>query len=35
VWAGNIDWVILFTALALAFMGPGPLSLDKILGIDD
>jgi putative oxidoreductase len=35
VWAGSIDWVILFTALTLAFIGPGAISLDKIFGIDD
>ena len=34
VWAGNIDWVILFTALTLAFIGPGAISVDKVLGID-
>ncbi|MFN2250838.1 MAG: DoxX family protein [Anaerolineae bacterium] len=35
VWSGELDWVILFSALALVFIGPGPISLDKLLGIDD
>lgn len=35
VWAGEIDWVLFFGALALMFVGPGPISIDKVLGIDE
>lgn len=34
VWAGNIDWVLLFGALGLLFMGPGKIALDALLGIE-
>jgi putative oxidoreductase len=35
VWNGEIDWVLFFGALALMFVGPGAISIDKLLGIDD
>lgn len=34
VWAGEIDWALLFAAVALALVGPGRLSLDYLLGIE-
>ena len=34
VWPGEIDWVLLFTALGLALVGPGKIALDSLLGIE-
>lgn len=34
VWAGNVDWALLFGALGLLFMGPGKIALDAVLGIE-
>jgi putative oxidoreductase len=34
VWGGNIDWVLLFSSLGLALLGPGKIALDALLGIE-
>jgi len=34
VWAGELEWLLLFGALALLFLGPGKASLDALLRIE-